>query len=125
MNDPISDLITRIRNAIMSGGVSVSAPYSKMKEAVLKVMLAESYVKSYEVKSNKSKKNLRIDISENKISHIRRISKPGHRIYSKYTQIPKPLRGFGLVIVSTPKGVISGKIAKKENVGGEVICEVW
>ncbi|OGD64127.1 30S ribosomal protein S8, partial [Candidatus Berkelbacteria bacterium RIFOXYA2_FULL_43_10] len=115
MNDPISDLITRIRNAKMSGAVSVSATYSKMKEAVLKVMLAEHYVKSYDVKSNKSRKILRIDISDNKISHIRRISKPGHRIYSKHTQIPKPLRGFGLVIVSTPKGVISGKVAKRES----------
>ena len=125
MSDPIADLITRIRNAHAVNMSEVCIPYSKFKEAVLKVMHANGYINSYEVKKVKELKNLVVSIKDIDINHIRRLSKPGQRIYVAKTNIPKPLRGMGLVIISTPKGVISGKEAVKLNTGGELICEVW
>ena len=125
MSDPIADLITRIRNAHAVRMSEVCIPYSKFKEAVLKVMLGNGYIDSYEVKTIKEIKQLVVKIENSDISHIRRLSKPGQRIYVAKKSIPKPLRGMGLIIISTPKGVISGKEAAKLNLGGELICEVW
>lgn len=125
MLDPISDLLTRLRNAKASRKTMVIAPYSKFKEAVLEVMQKEGFVDKIEVKNNEGKKDLIIYIEKSQLSHIKRLSKPGQRSYVAKKSIPKPLRGMGLVIISTPKGVLSGREAAKHNLGGELICEVW
>jgi small subunit ribosomal protein S8 len=125
MNDPISDLITRIKNACLAHAKSVSVPYSRMKEDILKVMKENGYIRSFETKAGKNGKDLEIALNDSKISHIKVVSSPGHRIYRKSKMIPKPLRGFGLVVISTPRGVLSGEKAVKSNVGGEIICEIW
>ncbi len=125
MSDPIADLITRIRNAYASHKSNVVIPYSKFKEAILNVMKKHGYIDNFEVKSINNIKYLHVSIKESNISHIRRLSKPGQRIYVAKKDLPKPLRGMGLIIISTPKGVISGKDAAKANTGGELICEVW
>lgn len=125
MSDPIADLITRIRNAYAAHKSSVVIPYSKFKEAILNVMKKNGYIDNIEIKTINSIKYLHVNIEKSNISHIRRLSKPGQRIYVAKKDVPKPLRGMGLVIVSTPKGVISGKEAAKANTGGELICEVW
>lgn len=125
MSDPIADLITRIKNAKNARKEQLTLPFSKFKKAVLVVMKDNGYVDSVEEKTIKDKKYLVVGIAEASITHIRRLSKPGQRIYVAKKDIPRPLRGLGLIIISTPRGVISGKEAAKLNCGGELICEVW
>lgn len=125
MSDPIADLITRIKNAKNARKEQVVIPFSKFKKAVLEVMKKDGYVDGIEEQTIDNKKSLVVVISESEITHIRRLSKPGQRIYVAKKDIPRPLRGLGLVILSTPKGVISGREAAKLNCGGELICEVW
>jgi small subunit ribosomal protein S8 len=126
MTDQIADLLIRIKNAGMIRKTDIAMPYSKMKEAILGILKDEGYIKDFEVTEEDGKKTVMVRIASDKFpSHIKQISKPGRRIYSKSKDIPRPLRGFGLVVVSTPKGVISGKTAMKTGVGGEVICEIW
>jgi len=126
MIDPISDLITRIRNAYAAGRQSVEMPYSKFKMAVLNVMKVNGYIGEIEIKTDKDgKKTLVIALQDGAIKHIKRLSKPGQRIYVGKSDIPRPLRGLGLIIISTPSGVISGNEALKKKLGGELICEVW
>lgn len=100
-------------------------PFSKFKQAVLNVMKENGYIGSYKTEVVDNKKILIVNLQESSIRHIRRLSKPGQRIYVTKKDIPRPLRGMGLVIISTPKGVISGFEAQKKNTGGELICEVW
>jgi len=125
MTDPIADLITRIKNAELSGKSEVFVPHSNFKLDILSVMKNHNIISEAKVFNEKDKELIRIDFGSRQISHIKRLSKPGRRYYVKANNIPKPLRGLGLVIISTPKGVISGMEAKKLNVGGELICEVW
>ena len=127
MSDPIADLVIRIKNAQASKKEQVIAPYSKFKEAILKVMKEDGFITDYKKKKDTEQEryNLIIDFSEKRITHFKRLSTPGQRLYIKGNKIPRPLRGFGLVIVSTPKGVLSGAKARKQNIGGELICEVW
>lgn len=125
MSDPISDLIVRIKNAHEAGHIDVMMPYSKFKMAVLAVMRQNGFIQNVEVKNNKNVKDILVTIGDNTISHIKRLSKPGQRIYVSRRDIPRPLRGLGLIVLSTPKGVVSGKEAIKLNTGGELICEVW
>lgn len=126
MTDQTADLLIRIKNAALAGKYEVVMPYSKMKEAILLIMKQNGFVKDIKVTEDKSKKYLRITISNTKSpSHIKQISKPGHRIYSKSKDIKIPLRGLGLVIVSTSVGIISAKEATKKGLGGELICEMW
>jgi len=126
MTDQISDLLVRIRNTSLIKKSEIEMPYSKMKEAILTILKEEGFVKDFNIFEQDSLKYLKISIARDKFpTHIKQISRPGQRIYSRSKDIPKPLRGFGLVIVSTPKGVISGKQAAKTGVGGELICEVW
>lgn len=125
MSDPIADLLTRIKNAKAVNKNTVIVPYSKFKESVVKVIQEEGYIASFGLKTIENHKYLILDIKDSKITHIRRISKPGQRNYVSKKFIPKPLRGMGLIIMSTPIGVISGKEAVKKNTGGELICEVW
>ncbi len=127
MSDPIADLVIRIKNAQASKKEQVTVPYSKFKEAIVKIMKENGFVTKYHKKkdSQKERYDLIIDFTEKKVAHFKRLSTPGQRLYIKSSNIPRPLRGFGLVIVSTSKGVLSGYDARKKRLGGELICEVW
>lgn len=125
MTDPIADLITRIKNAQAVSKSEVTMPYSNFKMAILSVMKKYRIIESVEVLEDKTVKQIKIVFGENQICHIKRLSKPGRRLYVKSDKIPRPLRGLGLIILSTPSGVISGRDAKKMKIGGELVCEVW
>lgn len=125
MTDPIADLISRLKNAQMSNQSGIILPYSNFKLDILKVMKDSNIIEKVEASKEKILKTINVSFGSKKMIHIKRLSKPGRRYYTKVKNIPKPLRGLGLVIISTPKGVISGNEAKKLNIGGELICEVW
>lgn len=127
--DPIGDMLTRIRNASAIEQESVEMPASKLKEAVLNILKKEKYVADYKTKSKQGFSTIKVDLvykdGQSVIQHIERVSKPGLRIYTPSSRIPRVLSGFGLVILSTPQGVMSGRDARKKGVGGEIICKVW
>lgn len=124
--DQIADLLTRIRNASLIGKLEVTMPSSKMKAVILEILKKEGYISDFSLIEKKDQKYLQISISmQKRPTHLRQISKPGQRIYAKNTEIPRPLRGMGLVLISTSSGVISGREAIKRGLGGELICEVW
>jgi small subunit ribosomal protein S8 len=130
MTDPISDLITRLRNGQTSGLAFVSSPYSKLKESVLNVLHREGYIVKYTIEINEdNRKSLVIELKYYKskpvISEIKRISKPGRRVFSKILLLNKFFNGLGVYIISTPKGVLSDNEARSENVGGEVLISVY
>ncbi len=126
--DPISDMLTSLRNAQAVKLPSVTVPASKVKAAILTILKREGYIEEFVIAGDK-KPTITVTLKYNNrqpaISHIRRISKPGLRIYSKRTEIPRPLRGMGMAILSTPSGVVSDKEARKLGIGGELICEIW
>ncbi|MEI6092879.1 MAG: 30S ribosomal protein S8 [bacterium] len=126
--DPISDLLTRIRNACMANLQRVAVPSSKLKLEVLRILKNEGFISDYSV-SDKFHGVIKIYLKykdgKSVISNLDRMSRPGRRLYRGATQIPKALDGYGLTVVTTSKGVMSDKEAKKQNVGGEVICQVW
>ena len=128
MQDPISDMLTRIRNAAMSSQKSVIMPSSKMKAAIAKVLLEEGYIAGYHVEGD-VKKTLTVDMKyymrRPVIEGIERVSKPSCRLYCGSKEIPRVKDGLGIAILSSPKGVISGKEAQAQNVGGEILCYVW
>ena len=128
MQDPISDMLTRIRNAAMSSQKSVIMPSSKMKAAIAKVLLEEGYIAGYHVEGD-VKKTLTVDMKyymrRPVIEGIERVSKPSCRLYCGSKEIPRVKDGLGIAILSSPKGIISGKEAKAQNVGGEILCYVW
>ena len=128
MQDPISDMLTRLRNAAMSSQKSVIMPSSKMKAAIAKVLLDEGYIAGYRVEGD-VKKTLTVDMKyymrRPVIEGIERVSKPSCRLYCGSREIPRVKDGLGIAILSSPKGVISGKEAKEQNVGGEILCYVW
>ncbi|MBQ4529282.1 MAG: 30S ribosomal protein S8 [Lachnospiraceae bacterium] len=131
MSDPIADMLTRIRNANTAKHDTVDVPSSKMKEAIAKILLDEGYIKNYEIIEDGNFKTIRItlkygkDKNEKIITGIKRISKPGLRVYANAEDMPKVLGGLGIAIVSTNKGVVTDKEARKLNVGGEVLAFVW
>jgi small subunit ribosomal protein S8 len=130
MTDPIADMLTRIRNGIQRRHESVEMPSSNMKVAIAKVLRDEGFIKGYQVLENRPFKVLRLDLQYTGkhvpvLTGIKRISKPGLRVYTKATEIPRVYGGLGVAVVSTPKGVMSGRQARRLNVGGEVICHVW
>jgi small subunit ribosomal protein S8 len=130
MTDPIADMLTRIRNAVQARHDSVEMPCSNIKVAIAKVLTDEGFVKGYQVLEDRPFKMLRVDLQytgkrEPVLTGIRRISKPGLRVYTKATNIPRVYGGLGLAVVSTPKGVMSGQQARRLKLGGEVICHVW
>ena len=130
-SDPIADMLTRIRNANAAKHDTVDVPSSKMKLAIAKILLDEGYIKSYDLVDNGNFKDIRItlkygaDKNEKIITGLKRISKPGLRVYASKDELPKVLGGLGVAIISTNKGVITDKEARKENVGGEVLAFVW
>ena len=131
MTDPIADMLTRIRNANTAKHDTVDIPSSKMKLAIAKILLDEGYIKSYELVENGKFNDIRITLkygaskNEKIISGLQRISKPGLRVYANKEELPKVLGGLGVAIISTNKGVITDKEARKLGVGGEVLCCVW
>ena len=131
MTDPIADMLTRIRNANTAKHDTVDVPSSKMKLAIAKILLEEGYIKSYELVENGKFNDIRITLkygaskNEKIISGLQRISKPGLRVYANKEELPKVLGGLGVAIISTNKGVITDKEARKLGVGGEVLCFVW
>ena len=131
MSDPIADMLTRIRNANTAKHDSVDIPSSKMKIAIANILVGEGYVEKYELVDNGNFKDIRIFLkytankSERIISGLKRISKPGLRIYASREELPRVLGGLGTAIISTNNGVITDKEARKLNVGGEVLAFVW
>ena len=130
MTDPIADMLTRIRNANTVGHETVEIPASKMKKAIAEILKEEGYITDFEVIDDNKQGTIRIEMKygagkERVISGIKKISKPGLKVYAKAEDVPKVLGGLGVAIISTSKGVISDKEARKLGVGGEVICYVW
>jgi len=131
MSDPIADMLTRIRNASNAKHKHVDIPSSRMKLAIADILTKEGYVRGYEVIADGVKKTMRItlkyspDKNQKVISGITRISKPGLRVYATCEEMPKVLNGLGTAIISTNKGVITDKDARKQGVGGEVIAFIW
>jgi small subunit ribosomal protein S8 len=133
VNDPIADMLTRIRNAIMARKTVVEIPHSKMKVELARVLLEEGYIKNYSVREDNPFSWIVIDLKfvgerrdrRSVISGLKRVSKPGRRIYTGHQDIPWVLSGMGIAILTTPKGVMTGQRARKERVGGEVLCYIW
>ncbi|MBD3363184.1 30S ribosomal protein S8 [Candidatus Dojkabacteria bacterium] len=130
VNDPIGDALTRIRNAYLRGHNQVSIPYSKMISAIVKILEEENYIQDYEITENdKGFKVLTIELlyfgKNPGIKSLKRISRPGVRQYVGYKDIPRIIDGMGICILSTTKGVISGKRAKTERIGGELLCSIY
>lgn len=129
MQDPIADMLTRIRNAQMAGKTKVSMPSSKQKVSLVKVMLNEGYISDFKIDTQDSKSCLTLELKYYKdkpvITAIKRISRPGLRIYKQFQDIPKVVGGLGIAIVSTSKGVMSDKAARMMKVGGEILCYIW
>ena len=128
--DPIGDMFSRIRNGQMRSLNSIEIPSSNFRQNILKILKNEGYINDYFIeKSENNKIHLRINLKyyegDPVIKEIKRVSKPGRRIYSRATSIPKVMNGLGLAILSTPKGVMSDTEARKNNVGGEIICRVF
>ena len=131
MSDPIADMLTRIRNANTAKHDTVDVPASKMKLAIAEILLKEGYIKSYDVEEVGSFKNIHITLKYNKdkstkiITGLKRISKPGLRVYAGAEELPRVLGGLGIAIISTNKGVMTDKEARLANVGGEVLAFIW
>lgn len=130
MTDPIADMLTRIRNGNKANHLSVSLPSSNEKRAIAQILLDEGYIKGFDVEEDNKQGILTIDLKyaeegEKVISGLRRISKPGLRVYVKANEVPKVLDGLGIAIISTSKGLLTDKAAREANVGGEVMCYVW
>ncbi len=130
MTDPIADMLTRIRNGNDARHKSVEVPASKVKAEISRILLEEGYINGYEVLEDDKQGVIKIDFKYGKndekvISGIKRISKPGLRVYAKSTEVPRVLGGLGIAILSTSKGMMTDKDARREQVGGEVICYVW
>ncbi|HTZ38629.1 MAG TPA: 30S ribosomal protein S8 [Syntrophales bacterium] len=131
MTDPIADMMTRIRNANRMKFRSVNAQLSRVNLEIVKVLKRTGYISGFDVKKDQNKKDiLKIylkytDTKERIIQDLQRVSKPGRRIYVSSKKIPKVFNGFGVAIVSTPRGIMTDKEARLQNVGGEIICNVW
>ena len=130
LTDPIGDMFSRIRNGQMRSLNSIDIPSSIFRQNILKILKEAGYIKDYYIeKTENNKSSLKINLKYYEgypvIKEIKRISKPGRRVYSRATSIPKVMNGLGLAILSTPKGVMSDTDARKKNIGGEVICRVF
>jgi small subunit ribosomal protein S8 len=130
MTDPVADLLTHIRNANRRHAAKVTMPASKLKVRIAQVLKEEGYIRDYRVEPKEPQSDLVLDLKygpdgELVIREIKRISKPGCRVYSSTTKLPRVLRGQGIYVLSTPKGVLSDRVARKENVGGEILCQVY
>ena len=130
MTDPIADMLTRIRNAIAANHSRVDVPGSKLKMEVARILKEEGYINNYVTKGEGVKYAIRIFLrydakGTSSITHLSRVSRPGRRVFVGATEIPRVLGGYGVNIVSTSKGLMSGKNARKENVGGEILAQIY
>ncbi len=130
VTDPIADLLTRIRNALTAKHETVTVPASKMKKAIADILVEEGFVKSAELTENEGRSDIVITLkygakNEKVINNLKRISKPGLRVYCGYEKLPKVLGGLGIAIISTSKGVMTDKAARNNKIGGEVLAYVW
>jgi small subunit ribosomal protein S8 len=130
MTDPLADMFTRIRNGSKAKFEKVDVPSSKLKREVAKILKEEGFIKNFKVVSEDHQHEmirifLKYDANRRGVIHIKRVSKPGRRIYVGSDQIPSVMSGLGMSILSTPKGILTDKSARKANVGGEVLCYVW
>ncbi len=127
VTDPIADMLTRMRNALSAKHKNVSIPASKMKVAMAELLQNEGYIESYKVETNENNfSNIIIEFKDAKvIKGLKRISKPGLRIYANVDELPKVINGLGIAIISTSKGLMTDKEARKQNIGGEVLAYVW
>ena len=130
LTDPIADMLTRIRNAMVARHTTVDIPKSNVKQAIAKLLLDEGYIKGVEIIDAQPQGTIRITLKygENKeriIAGLRRISKPGLRVYARAEELPKVLGGLGIAIISTSKGIMTDKQARTEGIGGEVLAYVW
>lgn len=130
ITDPVADMLTRIRNANSAKHESVDVPASNLKKAIAQILLDEGYIKSFQVENNDTQGMIHIALKyhtgkESAISGLRRVSKPGLRVYAGADDLPKVLKGLGIAIISTSKGVMTDKAARAAHVGGEVLAFVW
>lgn len=130
MTDPIADMLTRIRNALVAKHDVVDVPASTIKKAIAKILLDEGYIRGYELYENGVQKNIRIQLKygpnkQRVIVGLKRISRPGLRVYARKDQVPKVLNGLGVAIVSTSRGVMTDREARRQAVGGEVLAYIW
>lgn len=130
MTDPVADMLTRIRNAIMASYDSVDIPSSRLKISIAKVLKSEGFIKNYRIVTEGGRQNIRVFLKydqdgEPVIGGLRRVSKPSRRVYTRSDKIPQVLGGLGINILSTSKGVVTDKEARKLRVGGEILCSVW
>lgn len=130
VTDPISDMLTRIRNGLIVRKAFVLVPSSKMKVAIAQILLEEGYIQGYEVTKERPQPNIRIWLKYDEkrkpiVTGLKRVSRPGRRVYKGRKDLPWVLSGLGIAIVSTPRGVMTGREARRQGVGGEVLCYVW
>ena len=130
MTDPIADMLTRIRNAVAVGHETVSMPSSKLKEEVARILAEEGFIDRYDVEPSGPGKTLTlhlryVDRRRPVIQGLRRVSKPGHRVYRGASELPRVQGGLGVVVVSTSQGLLPDREARRRRLGGEIICEVW
>jgi small subunit ribosomal protein S8 len=130
LTDPVADMLTRIRNAASARHQKVDVPASKLKTEIARILKEEGYISNYKAVEEEGHKLVRIYLkysggSESTITNLARISRPGCRVYVRRSEIPRVLGGMGINILTTPRGVMTGRQARKQGLGGEVLCEVW
>lgn len=130
VTDPISDMLTRIRNGLLVRKPFVMVPSSKIKVAIAQILLEEGYIQGYEVTNERPQPNIRVWLKYDEkrrpvVTGLQRVSKPGRRVYRGKQEIPWVLSGLGIAIVSTPRGVMTGREARRQGIGGEILCFVW
>lgn len=133
ISDPIGDMLTRIRNALMAGHATVDVPNSKLKQEIARILKQEGFIEDYTVGDQKPGAMIHIKLKyygsrrdrKPVITHLERVSKPGRRIYRGRQELPRVMSGIGIAIVTTPKGVMTAQEARRQRVGGEVLCYVW
>jgi small subunit ribosomal protein S8 len=128
--DPIADMLTRIRNGLMVRKAFVLVPSSKIKVAIAKILLEEGFIQGYEVTQDRPQPNIRVWLKYDErrrpiVTGVRRVSKPGRRVYKGKSELPWVLSGLGIAIVSTPNGLMTDQEARRRGVGGEILCYVW
>jgi small subunit ribosomal protein S8 len=128
--DPIADMLTRVRNGLTAHKPFVMVPSSKIKVAIAQILLEEGFIQGYEVTNERPQPNIRVWLKYDRnrqpiVSGLKRVSRPGRRVYKGKRNLPWVLSGLGVAIVSTPKGVMTGREARRQGVGGEVLCYVW
>jgi len=130
MTDPIADMLTRIRNSVLIKAEKVDIPASRLKVEIAKIMKEEGFIKSYKIIKDKKQGILRVTLKytqDNRpiVEGLKRISKPGRRVYVGKDEVPSVVGGMGIAVVTTPKGILTDKVCRREGVGGEVLCYIW